>query len=74
MLLGGSGGMLPQKILQFSAFWGTELSTKECVFHSRKCNLIPSRFDYQPHNLQAMNKGTFEQEQILFSPPKKINV
>ena len=58
--------MLPQKILRFSAFWGTKLSTQECVFHSRKCNFkFLQGSDYQPHNLEAMNKRTFEREQIL---------
>ena len=69
--------MLLQKISKFqtltnaiSSLLGIKLSTKECVFYSRKCT-FHSGSDYQPHNLQAMNKDTFEWEQILLKPPKK---
>ena len=53
-----------------SSILGTKLSTKESVFHSRKCS-FHSGSDYQPHNLQAMKKRTFQREEILCKPPKK---
>ena len=43
--------------------------TIECVFHSRKGSFCSGSY-YQPHNLQAMNKRTFEREQIMCKPPK----
>ena len=53
--------------MRFSAFWGLNLRTKECVFHSRKCS-----FQFTSHTINSYKQWTNDEKQILCKPVRNF--